>query len=95
MQFAKAIGIKVIGIDARDEGLALTKEHGADVVVDARKGKEAVVEEVKKVTGGEGADATVNVSDANSAAAMACAITKTHGKMIQVCTRLYLLMLPH
>lgn len=84
IQFAKALGMKVIGIDARDEGLALSEKVGADVVLDARKGNEAVVEEVKKVTGGMGADATVNVSDAQTAAATACAVTKMHGLMIQI-----------
>lgn len=84
IQFAKALGMKVIGIDARDEGLALSEKVGADVVLDARKGDEALVEEVKKVTGGMGADATVNVSDAKTAAATACAVTKMHGLMIQI-----------
>lgn len=84
VQFAKALGLKVVGIDARDEGLELSKEAGADVVIDARQGKEKVVEEVKKVTGGEGVDATINVSDAQSAAGLACAITKMHAKMIQI-----------
>lgn len=84
VQFAKAFGMKVIGIDARDEGLALTEKAGADVVIDARKGDEAAVEEVKKVTGGMGVDATVNVSDAKTAAATACAVTKMHGLVIQI-----------
>ncbi len=53
-------------------------------MLDARLGKDKVVEEAKKVTGGEGVDATVNVSDAKSAAALACAITKMHAKMIQI-----------
>ena len=39
IQFAKALGLKVIGVDARDEGLELSKHYGADVVSDARKGK--------------------------------------------------------
>jgi len=39
---------------------------------------------VREVTGGEGVDATVNVSDAKSAAGLACAITKMHAKMIQI-----------
>lgn len=84
VQFAKALGLKVIGIDARDEGLGLTKEHGADVVVDARKGKEEAVKAVREVTGGLGADATVNLSDAASAAGLACAVTKMHGLMVQI-----------
>lgn len=84
IQFAKSLGIKVIGIDARDEGLELTKATGADVAIDARQGDKDVVEQVHKLTNGQGADATLNVSDANSAAATACAITKMHGKMIQI-----------
>lgn len=84
IQFAKALGLKVIGIDARDEGLALTKDNGADVVIDARKGKEANVKEVQEVTGGEGADSTVCISDAKTAAALACAVTRMHGIMVQV-----------
>lgn len=67
IQFAKASGLKVIAIDARDEGIALSKELGADVVLDARQGKEKVVQRVREVTGG-GCDSTVNVSDAEGAA---------------------------
>jgi propanol-preferring alcohol dehydrogenase len=84
IQFAKALGLNVIGIDARDEGLKLSREAGAHVVIDARKGDKFVVEEVGKVTNKMGADATVNVSDAKSAAATACAVTKMHGLMIQI-----------
>ena len=83
-QFAKALGLNVIGIDARDEGLSLTKQNGADVVVDARKGKDAAVKEVQAITNGAGADATINLSDADSAAAIACAVTKMHGLMVQI-----------
>ena len=75
-QFAKALGLMVIGIDAREEGLALAKDSGADIVVDARQGKAKVVGEVMKVTNGICADATVNVSDNAQAAALACAVTK-------------------
>ncbi|KAM0721600.1 hypothetical protein Q7P37_002525 [Cladosporium fusiforme] len=84
IQFAKALGLKVIGVDARDEGLSLTKEHGAHVIVDARKGKDEAVQAVQKVTGGMGADATVNLSDAPTAAGLACAVTKMHGLVVQI-----------
>ncbi|KAI9840657.1 MAG: hypothetical protein M1837_001381 [Sclerophora amabilis] len=84
IQFAKALGLQVVGVDARDEGLELSRSVGVDVLVDARRGKETVVEEVHQVTNGAGVDATVNVSDAKSAAGLACAITKMHGKMIQI-----------
>lgn len=84
IQFAKAMGLKVVGVDARDEGLSLSKEKGADLVVDARRAKSEVVEEVKKATGGHGVDATVNVSDAKTAAGTAAAITRMHGRVIQI-----------
>jgi propanol-preferring alcohol dehydrogenase len=84
LQFAKALGLNVVGIDARDEGIELTKSGGADVVVDARIGHEKVVEEVRKVTNGEGVTATVNVSDNEKAMATSCAITKMHGTVIQI-----------
>jgi propanol-preferring alcohol dehydrogenase len=84
VQFAKALGLKIVGIDARDGGLALRKEYGADVVVDAREGMSEAVKAVQAVTGGMGADATVNLSDASSAAGLACAVTKMHGLMVQI-----------
>ncbi|KAI4129230.1 MAG: hypothetical protein LQ338_002342 [Usnochroma carphineum] len=83
-QFAKAMGLQVVGIDARDEGLELARQLGAHVVVDARVGKEKVVEEVNKVTNGLGVDSALTISDAPEAAALACAITKMHGTMIQI-----------
>ena len=80
IQFAKALGLYVIAIDARGEALSLAKECGADILVDARSGKEKVVEQVNKVTGGQGADAILNLSDHESAAAIGAAVTKMHGK---------------
>lgn len=84
VQFAKALGLMVIGIDARDEGLELTRSVGCDVVVDARKGKEEAVRQVQEVTNGDGADATVMLSDAMDAAALGCAATKMHGLLVQI-----------
>lgn len=84
IQFAKAMGLKVVGVDARDEGLELTRHYGADVVVDARKGKKSVVEEVQAVTGGQGVDSAVCLSDHKDAAGIACAATKMHGIMVQI-----------
>ncbi|KAL1611065.1 hypothetical protein SLS59_000702 [Nothophoma quercina] len=84
VQFAKALGLNVIGIDARDEGLELTKKGGADLVIDARKGHEEVVKQVHAVTNGEGVTCTLNVSDAKDAMKTAAAITKMHGTVIQI-----------
>lgn len=88
-QFAKALGLIVVGIDARDEGLALAKASGADVLIDARQEKEKVVEQVKDVTNGMGVDATLTLSDSEGAAALACAVTKMHGTMIQIAQVFY------
>ncbi|KAL8879037.1 MAG: hypothetical protein Q9192_008320 [Flavoplaca navasiana] len=63
-QFAHAQGLQVIGIDARDEGLDLARSSRADVVIDARIGKEKVIEEVKKVTDEKGVDSALTLSDA-------------------------------
>ena len=76
--------MKVIAVDARDEGLELSKHYGADVVADARKGKEEVVKEVHKVTNDEGSDASIVLSDHKDATAIACACTKMHGIAVQV-----------
>lgn len=84
IQMAKAKGIKVIAIDARDEALELCKKAGAEHVFDARKGKEEVVREIQKLTGGPGVNASINVSEHETAAPLACAITKMHGNMIQI-----------
>ncbi|KAG9196274.1 alcohol dehydrogenase, propanol-preferring [Alternaria panax] len=84
VQFAKATGLNVVGIDARDEGLELTWQCGADIAIDARTGHKDVVKAVHACTNNEGVVAALNVSDASSAVAGACAITKMHGTMIQI-----------
>lgn len=84
IKFAKAKGLKVIGVDARDNGLALSREAGADVVIDARKGKAHIAEKAMRATGGRGVGGTVNVSDAKSAAATSAAITRMHGIVVQI-----------
>ncbi len=84
IQFAKALGLKVIAVDARDEGLALSKEYGADIIVDAREGKEAVVKEVHKVTNNEGVPSSIVLSDHKDATAIGAASTKMHGTVVQI-----------
>ncbi|KAI0837393.1 GroES-like protein [Hypoxylon sp. FL0890] len=84
VQFAKAMGVKVVGVDARDEGLRMSRECGADVVVDARRAKKDVVWEVQRVTGGEGAHAAIVLADAEGATALAAAVTRMHGTVVQI-----------
>ena len=84
IQMAKARGIHVIGVDARDEGLALSKKVGCEHVFDARRGKEQVVKGIQALTGGLGVEACINTSDHDTAAAYSCAVTRMHGRMVQV-----------
>jgi propanol-preferring alcohol dehydrogenase len=84
LQFAKALGLKTIGIDARDEALELGRQVGADVTIDARQETAKVIGEVIKGTEGVRADATLNLSNADSVAGLSCAVTKNHGVMIQI-----------
>ncbi|KAI1139621.1 GroES-like protein [Hypoxylon sp. FL0543] len=84
VQFARAMGVRVVGVDARDEGLRISRECGADVVLDARAGTAAVVAEVRRVTGGEGARAAVVLADAAGATALAAAATRMHGTVVQI-----------
>ncbi|CAK7212177.1 hypothetical protein SCUCBS95973_001353 [Sporothrix curviconia] len=91
IQFARSAGLRVIGIDARDEALQVTRASGADVVLDARAGQEATVAAVHKAVGstasqgrGGGAEATLVLSDVPEASALACAVTKNHGTVVQV-----------
>lgn len=92
VQFARGLGLRVVAVDARDEGLALAREVGADVVVDARGGRDATVAAVQAATatatatggGGAGADATLVLSDVREAAGLACAVTKPHGTVVQI-----------
>jgi len=51
VQFARTKGMRVVGTDARDEGLVLTRKSGAEVALDARMGNERVIEEVRGVKG--------------------------------------------
>ena len=83
LQFALANGVKVIAIDARDEALQLCKDLGAQYVLDARLGQEAVVSEVMELTEGRGVEATVNVSAHSTSTGLSCAITKLHGTVVQ------------
>lgn len=80
----KAMGLKVLGIEARDDGLALSRESGADAVLDARKGLPYLIEEAKKITGAGGVHASLELSGHPTGAEMATGITRHHGRMVQV-----------
>ncbi|VUC25639.1 unnamed protein product [Clonostachys rosea] len=84
VQFAKAMGLRVVGVDARDEGLELSRQYGADLVLDSRKGKDEIVKAVQEVTRGLGSDGAIVITDAADATAIAAAAIKMHGTVIQI-----------
>jgi len=84
VQFARKKGIKVVGIDARDAGIELSTKVGTDLVLDARNDQNEVVKKGLKATDGKGVPASIVLSEAQSAPALACAITMKHGRMVQV-----------
>jgi len=83
IQFARARGIQVIAIDARDEGLEICRKLGAEHVFDAREGKAEIVKKVQALTNGRGVEAVVNVSDHPTSAALSAAMTRNHGTVVQ------------
>jgi len=50
VQYAKAMGLRVVAVDIADDKLALAKKHGAEVTINARN--EDPIEAVQKATGG-------------------------------------------
>ncbi|RFU74370.1 alcohol dehydrogenase -like domain-containing [Trichoderma arundinaceum] len=74
----------VVAVDAREEGLELSRESGAQLVLDARKGKEALENAITEAIGDDKIKATIVLSDHDTACDTACAITRPHGTIIQV-----------
>lgn len=68
-QYAKAMGIHVVGIDINDTILAECKAQGADAVFNSMTNKEYVAEIIKLTGGGVGAAAVYSNADAAYAGA--------------------------
>ena len=81
-QFAKAFGARVVAIDMSEARLALAKEVGADVVVNASK--DDPVAAIEAVTHGEGAEKTMDCSGNPDARLQAIRGTRTWGKVALV-----------
>jgi propanol-preferring alcohol dehydrogenase len=61
VQFGKALGLRDVAIDVRDEAFELVKECCADTIIDGRLGKEKCSPESAQKTGLIGADATTKL----------------------------------
>ncbi|TKA77264.1 hypothetical protein B0A49_03502 [Cryomyces minteri] len=84
IQFAIGLGYKVLGVDARDQGLALSKKAGATLVADVRTGREELLKHITDATGGPLMAASIVLSDHVTASETACVITESHCDVIQV-----------
>jgi len=71
------MGARVIAVDINADRIALAKQFGADVALDA--GKTDVEKEIKDLTRGEGVDLSLECSSAPAARLAAVRVTKTWG----------------
>ncbi len=76
---AAHMGSRVIALDTSDERLARAKEFGADVLINPLK-TENVVQAIRDLTHGRGADASLDASSSPQARAQAVRCVRTWGK---------------
>jgi NADPH:quinone reductase len=60
VEFAHARGLRVIGSGGTDQGLAVVREHGADVIVNHRT--QGYTDEIMRATDGRGVDVVVEMA---------------------------------
>ena len=83
IQFAKALGYHVVGIDTRPAALALAESLGAcDLLIDATK--QTTGEDLGKIGGGRGANAAVILPEVQVAFDFAVKLVGIHGTMCVV-----------
>ncbi|WP_083255985.1 zinc-dependent alcohol dehydrogenase family protein [Domibacillus iocasae] len=79
VMIAKGLGATVIAVDMLDERLEMAKELGADYTIN---GKEAnVLEEIARITNGQGADAAIDCSGSPYAENDALSCVRPHGRV--------------
>jgi propanol-preferring alcohol dehydrogenase len=81
-QYAKAMGLKVLGVDINDNTLEVFSKQGADAVFNSRTNPN-YVEEIKKLTDG-GVHAVAVYSDSSAAYAGAPKILRVNGLLMCV-----------
>ena len=76
---AAQMGARVVALDTSEERLARAKEFGADVLINPLK-TENVVQTIRDLTHGRGADASLDASSSPQARAQAVRCVRTWGK---------------
>ena len=77
--FAKEIGARIIAVDISDERLKMAKDSGAWKLVNPKNGD--VVEQIKELTNGFGADATLEAAGLSETRLKAVESTKIFGNL--------------
>ncbi|TID28622.1 hypothetical protein CANINC_002378 [Pichia inconspicua] len=83
VQYAKAMGLRVLGIDGGDAKKDLFHELGGDVFVDFTKSKDLVAD-IKAATNGLGPHGVINVSVSEKAISQSCDYVRSTGKVVLV-----------
>jgi propanol-preferring alcohol dehydrogenase len=81
IEYAKAMGLRVIALDVSEDKLALARRVGADFAFDALRPD--VVEEIRRTTGG-GAHGVLVTAVSNNAFAQAIQVARRHGTIALV-----------
>ncbi|ODV87073.1 hypothetical protein CANARDRAFT_26506, partial [[Candida] arabinofermentans NRRL YB-2248] len=82
VQYAKAMGLRVLGIDGGDEKNKFFKSLGGEVFIDFTKTKD-VVKAIQEATNG-GPHGVINVSVSPTAISQSCEYVRTLGKVVLV-----------
>ena len=82
VRYAKAMGLKVVGLDVNDDMLDIVKQNGADAVFNTRTNSN-YVEDVKKLTG-KGLHAVAVYSNASPAYETAQKVLKINGLLMVI-----------
>ena len=81
--FSKEMGAtKVIAIEPIKERLELAKEFGADYIINANNSDNSIIDEIKKITGGRGADYVIEVTGDPNALPLGIKMLRVGGKYI-------------
>ncbi|KAI5951065.1 ADH1 [Candida jiufengensis] len=82
IQYAKSMGLKVVGIDGGEDKASSAKKLGADEFIDFTKVKD-VAKEVIDITGG-GAHACINVSTSEKAIQQSVSYVRSNGTVVLI-----------